>query len=353
MIDDEYIIKKFFNESGRLNGNFSTEKYLSNYPEILDYLKNRFDDSECLRETFLRILLKIEHRPKCPICGEPVKYRGKKSKLYSDSCGKGKCYCKIRDNIMLEKYGITNFGGTPETIEKIKKTKLLKYGDENYSNKEKREKTCLERYGKKYPISDEIIKKREKTCLERYGYTIPAKSKIILDKIKNTCLERYGVDNYRKSKECIEKIYNTKKRNKTFTTSKIEENCYIWLCEEYGKNNIVRQYKDSRYINPKNNHLYNCDFYIIDKDLFIEIQGHFSHGPHPYNPNLKDDIELLNIWKSKESSIYRNAIICWTKKDVTKRTVAKENNLKYIEIFDRNINKDKLIKTINNYGKIS
>lgn len=354
MLNDEYILEKFFSKSGKLNGNFSTREYLEkNYPEVLKYLENRFSDSESLRETFLRIYFKIEERPKCPVCGKKVSYRGKRNTLFSKTCGNSYCYCKVRDVTMLKKYGVTNRGGSPESIEKGKKTKLLKYGDEWYSNKEKRKKTCLERYGKEYAISDEIIEKRKKTCLERYG---DEKYRNI-EKIKKTCLERYGVDNYRKSTECLKKISEAKRKNNTFVTSKIEENCYIWLCEEYGKEDIIRQYKDIRYTNPKNNTPFHCDFYISSKDIFIEIQGHFAHGPHPYDPLSKEDNKILNEWKHKveikKNSMYQRAIEGWTISDPLKRKIAKDNNIKYIEIFNRKITKDELIKTINEYGCIS
>lgn len=352
-INDEFIIKKFFGKSGRLNGNFSTEEYLKEkYPEVLEYLKNRFDDSESLRETFLRIYFKFEHRPKCPICGEPVGYRGKRNYLFANTCCKGTCYCKYRDITMLKRYGRTNFGGIPEAIKKGKQTKLEKYGDPNYHNIEKAIQTNLERYGNRGPVNDEIIEKRRQTCLERYGVDVPAKSEIVLNKMKQTCLEKYGVDNYRKSKDCIEKIHKTQKENGTWVTSKIEENCYKWLCEEYGENEIIRQYKDIRYTNPNNNHLYRCDFYIKNKDLFIEIQGYFGHGPHPFDENSIEDINILNSWKLKESPRYKDAIKGWTIEDPIKRKVAKENNLKFIEIFDRKISKEKLIKIIEDYDKV-
>ena len=48
---------------------------------------------------------------------------------------------------MLEKYGVDNIRKTKEFQIISKKTKFKNYGDENYNNREKAEKTCLERYG--------------------------------------------------------------------------------------------------------------------------------------------------------------------------------------------------------------
>ena len=50
-----------------------------------------------------------------------------------------------------------------------------------------------------------------------------------------------------------------------------------------------------------------------------------------------------------EKEIYLNAIDVWTKFDVEKRTIAKQNYLNYIEIFDYEfISKEKLVQYITN-----
>lgn len=70
---------------------------------------------------------------------------------------------ETRNNLkksMLEKHGV-DWGSKMEGYrEKVRKTQLERYGDENYSNVEKREKTNIERFGTKCPLSNpEIIKK--------------------------------------------------------------------------------------------------------------------------------------------------------------------------------------------------
>ena len=103
------------------------------------------------------------------------------------------------------------------------------------------------------------------------------------------------------------------------------------LIEEFSAENVIRQYKEERY--P-----WHCDFYIKSLDLFIEINGNWTHGPHPFDKNNPEDIELLELWKSKDSKFYNCAIKTWTDRDIQKRTKAKENNLNYIEIFSTRIN---------------
>ena len=89
--------------------------------------------------------------------------------------------------------------------------------------------------------------------------------------------------------------------------------------------------KDSRY--P-----YHVDFYLPEHDLFIEIQGNWTHGFHPFNTLSKDDINILNIWKekSKTSDFYKQAIYTWTDLYVRKQACAKQNQLNYITIYSYN-----------------
>ena len=71
--------------------------------------------------------------------------------------------------------------------------------------------------------------------------------------------------------------------------------------------------------------------------MFIEIQGNWTHGKHPFNKNDKDDLNIVEKWKSKKSKYYNKAIHDWTVRDVIKRQIAKENGLNYIEIFSNDI----------------
>ena len=87
-------------------------------------------------------------------------------------------------------------------------------------------------------------------------------------------------------------------------------------------------YKEDRY--P-----FYCDFYIVEDDLFIELNTHWTHGGKPYDPDDKECQEQLATWeeKAKTSQFYANAIKTWTERDVEKRRVAKENNLNYKVIY--------------------
>lgn len=228
---------------------------------------------------------------------------------------------------------------------KIKSTKFERYGDENYNNVDKAKKTCQERYGNE---NYNNIEKSKQTCIDKYGVEYIFQSKDVKEKIVNTNMIKYNIDNHMKtdyyrnlmseiisSPKVQEKINNTKRKNKSFNKSKIEDECFELLVKKYYI--VKRQYMSKVY--P-----FACDFYIPSIDLYIEFNGSQYHCGHPYNKDNKSDIELLNKLKEKsisskrhkdgKKSQYDMMIYTWTDLDVRKRNIAKENNLNYIEFWN-------------------
>lgn len=203
--------------------------------------------------------------------------------------------------------------------------------------KSKKEQIYLKKYNVKNPSQLEEVKtKKKNTCLNNYGVENPSQSDTIKDKKKTTCLNRYGVDSYTKS-EGYKKLFNkefvkhqqeqsnkTKKKNHTFNTSKLEDNVASWLREN--NFNFERQYRSEEY--P-----FNCDFYLNDYNLYIEIQGSWTHGNHPFDKDNEDDINIIKLWDIKkfEHPYYSYALNVWTIKDVHKRQIAKKNKLNFLE----------------------
>ena len=107
----------------------------------------------------------------------------------------------------------------------------------------------------------------------------------------------------------------------------MENICYLYLSLYYP--DIIRQYRDNK------RYPYNCDFYIPCLDMFVEFQGYYTHGTHPYNKNSIKDQVILERFKSKYKDWKKlpQIISTWTIKDVEKRNFAKQNNLNYKEFF--------------------
>ena len=359
------------------------------YPNILEYLNSRYDDSDCMTETIRRIEYKLEERPVCKWCGGHVSFNGyHKGSMHYSACCCSSCHAKYtkdkRFETNIKKYGRKNFGSAEKVKEywishygvdnpaktdfvkkKMRETNLRKYGFNCSSKseivKEKTKQTCLKRYGVEYTGQiEEAKEKSKKTCLEKYGseyyigskdclektiefskqnYNVDwfTKSEEIKNKAKETMLKRYGVEysmQIPKNKEYMsylmssyemqERRYNTMKRNHTFNSSSAEEELFLYIESRFPK--VVRQYKD------KNRYPYFCDFYIPELDYFIELQGYYTHGNHPFDPNSNEDLQLIEYYKKKYGEDCQ-PITIWSIKDVEKRDCAKRNNLNFKEVW--------------------
>lgn len=150
---------------------------------------------------------------------------------------------------------------------------------------------------------------------------------------RRTNKQRYGVDNPMKKKEFADTNWEMKKRNGTCNSSRIEDQMYKDLIEVFGEQMVKRNYKDVRY--P-----FYCDFYIVSHDIFVELNGTWFHGPHEFDANNADDVDLLNLWLSKAANdhpSYDAAIKTWTVTDPLKRQIAMENGLNYFVFWDNDL----------------
>ena len=92
-----------------------------------------------------------------------------------------------------------------------------------------------------------------------------------------------------------------------------------------------------------------CDFYIKELDLFIELNSHYTHGKHPFDENNKEDVELLNKYKTKTKPSYKVIVEVWAGRDVLKRKVAEENNLNYLTIYGSKLKENEIVEKINKF----
>ena len=369
MNHDSILLKIFFNKENKIIGG-KVARLKRKFPNILSYLNKRYHDSFSLKETLIRMKYHIDVHPKCPVCGNFTKFYGSKKLMFANHCSnkctqlddetkikfKQTCFkkygvdapmksSKIKEKskqTCLEKYGVENISQFFETKEKYKQTCLKKYGVANpfklektkinshsKEAKEKQRKTCLEKYGVENSFqSEEVRQKYKENYKIKYGVENPFQNEIIKEKIKQTCLEKYGVDRAIKNPLISNKVINTRIKNNTWTTSKLEEKLYLYIKEKFPS--VIRQYKD------KERYPYFCDFYIPELDLFLELNGTWTHGNHPYDMNSKEDNSILNIWKekSKEHPMYLTAIKTWVVSDVNKRNKAKENHLNFKEVWN-------------------
>ena len=268
----------------------------------------------------------------CLICGEEI---DKKRTYCSRHCQivaqhKNGCHTspfkqkEVRDKAkktIKEKYGVDNILQIKEIREKGRKIEKIEQQKQHCRD------TMLKKYGVEYNSQLPEVKNSISKKLHSFESNI---------KRKQVFQEKYGTDNFFQTdefknsrnmwiEENKQKEYKTKKKNNSFNKSTPEEKIYQMLCEKFDK--IERQYKTEKY--P-----FYCDFYIEKLDLYIEYQGHWTHGQEPYYNKKAEHLALLEKWKQKNNKFYNLAINIWTKIDPKKREIAKNNNLNWIEFFN-------------------
>lgn len=154
----------------------------------------------------------------------------------------------------------------------------------------------------------------------------------ILEKSRQTFLAKYGVSNPMydagirqrhlnavRSDVVNDKRWATKRKNGTQNGSKIELQMYDALCSIFGENDVQINYKSDEY--P-----FRCDFYIVSRRLYIELNAHWSHGGHWYS---EADADRVSAWNSG-TKFYRNSAHTFCVRDVEKRNFARLNCLNYV-----------------------
>lgn len=225
----------------------------------------------------------------------------------------------------------------PSVQAAAKATHLARHGVENPFErddvKDQIRQTIQEHYGVDNPsLSPVIRERRRQTMQERYGVDNPFASETVKEQIHQTVQERYGVDYVFQSDEILARAMDTKRKNGTFASSSSEDALYELLVEyadQLGMT-VVRQHRD------EDRYPFAADFYIPERDLFIELNGSWSHGRHWYEADREMDQKTVRTWRKKgeKSQYYRTALETWTERDVRKRAAARDAQLNYVTLWD-------------------
>jgi hypothetical protein len=221
------------------SGYKTTEKWLSkNYPQLYNTIINyslKIDLELPFKEKIWFYYNNLMERPKCLTCGSEIKFRGRFDNPYGEFC-KINCFngnkeemVKRQTNTFQKKYGVNYYPQHKDFIGKQKKTKLEKYGDENFNNTEKSKNT------KKLKYDDEHYNNSEK--------------------YKKTCLDKYGEDNYSRTNNYKNKIIETyKSLYPKINFTEVNKSTVIINCDVCnGDSEITKQLlyeRDKRNYNP-------------------------------------------------------------------------------------------------------
>lgn len=262
----------------------------------------------------------------------------------------------------LAKYGVSNAMKRPDVQAKAVSTNLAKY-QVSYtcmaeSVREKRSITMRARYGGNSPMCDATVREKQAvtmyrkyqarhalqarrfidkmtaTNLARYGVRNVMQSDEIKSAHSSACMEKYGVSSPMQCKQIVDKMMATKLQNHTINTSATEDILYDQLCDVFGKDDVIRQYKSCRYD-------WNCDFYVKSRDMFIELNASFFHNRHWFDDANFNDCAELSAFMAKavldSNSSYSGVVQTWSVYDVRKRQDARDANLNYIVFWDNDL----------------
>lgn len=178
-----------------------------NHFNSLGYSCNNYDEIE-IKASDLPPGSSIKVDVSCDICSDNRnilynKYiKNTKSNTQIYTCKK--CSGVKVKSTKLQKYGNENYSNK----EKAKITKLRKYGNENYTNREKAKTTCIEKYGVENVSQIEEVKNSKiQTSVINWNVSNPFMSDVVKEKISKSVLERWGSHHYLTSDDCKEK-YN-------------------------------------------------------------------------------------------------------------------------------------------------
>lgn len=248
---------------------------------------------------------------------------------------------------------------------KTKETKLEKYGDQNYNNREQAKQTNIEKYGventyrtdKAINKAKQVMQERyntdyffsnrdsfEKVSLERYNQIHPMKNKSIKLKLKQTKLEKYGDENYNnreKAKQtCLKKYGTTNSFNykKTKYTKMARYNDPNYNNREQAMKTLFERYGEDYY--EKQSKYIGSRISKINKQ-FAEFAGikDFEFPINKCSYDLKKDNILIEIDPSfthncLEEPIYHKFGNIDKLYHYNKSILAKENGYRCIHIFD-------------------
>jgi len=196
--------------------------FSKNHPEEYHRIQNYFNSlglsDSGFKEKIWIYYNNLKERPKCLTCNKEIKFGDRFDRPYGDFCSIDCVNSNIPEMLVRikktnqKKFNVDFYPSHKDFITKRKKTKLERYGDENYNNMDKCRKTKLQNHGD-----------------ENYNN---------IDKMKNTCLEKYDVDNFSKTQQfkiiMYEFFYSKYSDKYTFDLSKNTKDTCTFLCKKHG-----------------------------------------------------------------------------------------------------------------------
>lgn len=268
-------------------------------------------------------------RPTCQCgCNSPLKFHVTEPHfaLYTSNHFPRKSHTretkqKIKDSAkkyFVEKFGVENPMFLDEFKNKIKDTKLQKYGDSTYNNMEKNKQTKLEKYGNEtYSNPEKIIE----TNLKKYGAKTFTSTEEGKRQVKKTKLEKYGDENFVN----MDKIKETKKERYGYECEFGEKEFRL----KHNRNNSNIEKEIALKINGINPFFYEgYEFDILKDNYIIEIDGDYWHPKTLNNLSFTTMVSAVNDYK--KNNLIKNSQYKLLRINVSKLKNVETVDLDYI-----------------------
>ena len=232
--------------------------------------------------------LKEENEGLCKICEKETQRNKKFASGYKNCCSKK---CSKEYNLLRTKeevfkiYGVKNSYQSKIVKDKIKQTNKERYGVEFITqNKEiqlrankKRKETNKQRYGSENILNN--TQKREETCLKKYGVKNPVQNVEIWEKIKQTNIKRYGVEYPNQNKEIFDKGFKMRIQTKQYKDTNLTyQGSYEYdFLEKYNDKIKIENGLSIKYKFLEKDKIYHADFYIPSLNLIVEIKNSYLY----------------------------------------------------------------------------
>ncbi len=202
----------------------------------------------------------------CKICGSPTKFTGFKFYYDNGCCKKCKDIYRGRriEEVNLKNHGFKNSYQREDVKKKIRQTCLKNHGVECYLQTS---------HIKKMEI-DKNHDKQKKTKLERYGDENFNNTK----KYKQTCLAKYGVESPIQNIRIFEKVQKNGLHSHKYKNTNINYRGSFeldFLEKYYDKFPDLKNGPTIKYIFQNKNKVYFPDFFMPSLNLIVEIKNSY------------------------------------------------------------------------------
>ena len=154
-------------------------------------------------------------------------------------------------------------------VKQRKKTRLEKYGDENYVNREKAKQTSLKRYGVEVPSQSEQVKEEvRQRNIVKYGVDSPNKLELYKQRVRDSNLKKYGLVSPMQTEKVKQKISNTQ-MSKSPEIKKLIRQKFTKTClDRYGVTNPFAAYSVKKKIKQTCLERYGVPYYCMSNNFY-------------------------------------------------------------------------------------